>query len=116
MSSTEPAVLTWAMCTCEPVASASAMSRATIVSSAAAGDAAQAEASRDPAFVHDAAGGERRVLAVIDHGQAEHAGVFERAAHQVGVGDRRAVVAEGDGAGLRQFGEVRQLFARRVRG
>src|SRR5207249_12114675 len=38
-----------------------------------------------------------------------HARVFERAAHKVRVGDRRAVVAEGDSACLRELGKVGQL-------
>ena len=81
------------------------MSRATAASSAAQ-ESLQAEADGDPALVHDAAGAQRRVLAVVDDRQADDGAVLERAAHHAGVRQRAAVVAEGDGAGL---GHVRQL-------
>ncbi len=61
--------------------------------------------------MHDAAGRERGVLAVVDDRQTEHAGVLEGAAHEVRVGYGRAVVAEGDGARLGKLREVRQFAA-----
>ena len=96
MSSTEPAVLTCAMCTCAPVASASAMSRATIVSSAAAGTPRRPRRveTQPSCMTPPAASAGSSQWSMI--GSAEHRGVLERAAHEVRVGDRRAVVAEGD--------------------
>ena len=48
---------------------------------------------------------------MVDDGQAQHGGVLHGAAHQVGIGDGRAVVAEGDGPGLGELGQLRQLLA-----
>ena len=62
--------------------------------------------------MHDAAG-EGRVLAVVDDGPVEAARVLEGVAHQRGVGDGRAVVAEGDATGARQLAELGQELALR---
>src|SRR5438093_470667 len=71
------------------------------------GCTAQPKAARDPALVHHAARRERWVLAVIDDRRTEHAHVLQRAAHEVWVGDRRAIVAESDRAGIgADFGDA----------
>ena len=72
-------------------------------------DALEAEAGRDPAFVHDAAG-ELRVLAMVDDRQVEGGGVLEGVAHDAGVRDGVAVVAEADAACVRQLAHLRELL------
>ena len=51
---------------------------------------------------------------MIDDGQAEHAGVFERPAHQQRRRDRPAIVRERDAAGGLLLAELRQLLAFRA--
>src|SRR5439155_27287752 len=62
--------------------------------------------------MHYAARREHWVLAVIDDWDAEHTGVLERTAHQMRIGDRCAVVGEGDSAYLRELCEVGEFLAR----
>lgn len=75
------------------------------------GGAAEAEARTDPAFVHDAVFRERAVLAVVNDGQREGAGVLERAAHEGGIPDGGAVITEGNAAGGSEVAELGELFA-----
>jgi hypothetical protein len=51
-----------------------------------------------------------RVLAVGEDRLPEHLGVFERAPHELGVGDRHPVVRERDRAGLGHLAQLRQLL------
>ena len=101
----------WQMCTCAPVSSASETSRSTISDSATPGMPAQSERRGVEPFVRDPVALERRILAVLDDWQAEHAGVFERPAHQQRGRDRPAIVREGDAAGRLLFAELGQLLA-----
>ena len=64
--------------------------------------------------MRDAVALERRILAVIDDRHAEHAGVFERPAHQQRRRDRPAVVGERDAAGGLLLAELGQLLAFRA--
>ncbi len=79
------------------------------------GEAAQAQAGRHPALVHHPAR-ERQGLAVVDDGQAtpvgaEHGGVLQGPPHQMSVGHRRTVIAEGDGARRGQLIQLSQFLA-----
>ncbi len=47
---------------------------------------------------------------MVEDRLVEHQAVFERPAHQLGVVDRSAVVAEGDGAGLHQLPDLGQFL------
>ena len=76
------------------------------------GDPRQAEPGRPLALVHHALAGEGQVLGVLHDRQAEVLGVEQRAAHQLGVRDRPAVVGDGDRAGPRQLSHLGQLLAR----
>src|SRR5690606_2432956 len=58
--------------------------------------ATQPEPQRDLALVHDAAGGDVAVFLVDDDHELEHRGVLERAAHEVTVHDRHAIVGDRD--------------------
>ena len=82
-------VLRCAMWTALPVISASAMSRSTITDSAAAGMPRRPEDRRDVALVRDPLALQGRLLAVVDDGHVEHAGVLQRPAHQEGRGTGR---------------------------
>src|SRR5262245_38190342 len=64
------------------------------------GHAAQAQTHALDALVHDAALGQLEVLGVAEAGLAEHARVFEGAAHDLGADHGRAVVGEGDRAAI----------------
>ncbi len=76
-----------------------------------AGNALEPERGGHRAFVDDAFALQRRVLAVFDERHAEHPGVLHGAAGQQRRRDGMAVVADGDAAGLLQFGDVGQLLA-----
>ena len=69
-------------------------------------DALETEARADDAFVHRAARGERRLLAVVGDGDAERARVLERRAHEVRARDRTAVVAHRHGARTDHLAEL----------
>ena len=73
-------------------------------------NALETEPRADDAFVHRAALGERRLLAVVGDGNAERARVLERRAHQVRARDRLAVVAHGDRAGARPSRRTRRAI------
>ena len=75
-----------------------------------AGDARQAEERRRVALVHDAAAGEAEVLGVLHHRQAVVLGVEQRAAHQLGVHHRLAVVGDRHRAGGGHLADLRQLL------
>ena len=78
------------------------------------GNSLEAEPRADDSFVHRAARGERRLLAVVGDGNAERPRVLERRAHEMRARDRLAVVADRDGAGahhLAEFGERLPLLA-----
>ena len=62
--------------------------------------------------MHHAARREHWVLAVIGDRHAEHASILQCAAHQMRIGDRCAVVGEGDSAYLRELCEVGEFLAR----
>jgi hypothetical protein len=74
-------------------------------------DAGQAEARSELALVHHALPDEVRVLHMVQDQGVEVARVGERAAHDLGVGDRARPVREGDGAGLAQEPDLGQLLA-----
>ena len=76
--------------------------------------AGQAEQRAPVAFMHDAVADEVVVLAMIEHRQAEHARVLDRAAHQLVILDAMPVVGDRDDAGLRERADRRQFFAREV--
>ena len=72
------------------------------------GNAFQAQADGARAFAHHAAGEERGIFAVVNHGQIERIAVVHHLAHQARGGDGLAVVADGDDSGIfhrRDFGE-----------
>ena len=77
-----------------------------------AGNAAQPERRRVKALVRDAVALERLLFAVLDHRHVEHAGIFERAAHQQRRRHRPPIVGERHAAGLPQLGDVGELLAR----
>ncbi len=74
-------------------------------------DPLEAEPGGDQSLVHRAAGGERRLLAVVGDRDAEGAGVLQRGAHQVAGGDRLAVVAHRHRAGADQLAELGELLS-----
>ena len=74
-------------------------------------NSAHAEERGVVALVHDAAVVEVRVLFVRDDGDAQHRRILERAAHQLRVVDRLAVVAHSDAAGRAQIGKLGQRLA-----
>ena len=61
-------------------------------------DAAQAKPGRDLALVHHAILGQRGILEVMHDQRAEILGVGEHVAHDLGVGEARLAVGEGNGA------------------
>jgi hypothetical protein len=61
--------------------------------------------------VHHAAGGQLEDLLVGKEGLVEHPAVLEDPPHQLGVGDRGAVVAEGDRPGLDELADLGELLA-----
>jgi hypothetical protein len=77
-----------------------------------AGNPAQAERRGVVPLVRDAIPLERRILAVVDDGQAEHTRVLESTAHQERRRHRAAVVGERYAAGrllLAELGKLRAL-------
>ena len=86
----------------------------TMISSASAGMPLRPSRALTMPFVHRAARGERRLLAVVGDRNAERARVLERRAHEMRARDRPAVVAHGDRTGadhLAEFGERLALLA-----
>ena len=75
-------------------------------------DAAQAERGRLEALVRDAVALERRILAVVDDRQVEHARVLEGAPHDQRRRHRLAIVGDRDAPGGVQLGDVGELLAR----
>ena len=75
--------------------------------------ARQPEQRAPVAFVHDAVADEIVILAMIEHRHADHARIFDRAAHQLVILHAMAVIGDRDDAGLRERADRRQLFARR---
>src|SRR6185503_18082612 len=62
------------------------------------------------AFMHDAPGRERRLLAVVGNGDTEGLGVLERRSYQMARHHRFPVVAHGHGARAYQLTEFRELL------
>ncbi len=83
------------------------MSRSSITVSAALGTPIEAEPGRELALVHHAFADEIGVLGVMHDEGVEIAGIDERAAHHLGVGDALRPVGEGDGAGGLRAGRSR---------
>jgi hypothetical protein len=75
------------------------------------GDPAEPQTERDQALVHAAARAEPLVLRVVDHRNAEDPRVLERAAHQVRVRDRHAVVGDGDDSRLAHLADLGEVLA-----
>ena len=75
------------------------------------GPAGQTEQGAPVAFVHDAVADEIVVLAVIEHRQADHARVLDRATHQFVILHAVTVVGDRDHAGLGERTDRRQFFA-----
>ncbi len=73
--------------------------------------AGQAEHGAPVAFVHHAFADEIVVLAMVHDDEAEHARVFQRAAHDLVVLDAMAVVGERDDAGLCKRADRREFLA-----
>ena len=96
----------WQRWTWPPVRRASRMSRMAMISSASDGNALEPEPRAHEPFVHRAAVGERRLLAVVGHRDAEGARVLERGAHQVRAHHRLAVVAHRHRAGAHHLAEL----------
>ena len=78
---------------------------------ASAWPAGQSKAEAPLALVHDAIANNRVILAVIHHGEAEHAGVFHRAAHDFVVLDAMAVVGERDDSGIEKRADGSEFLA-----
>ena len=76
------------------------------------GYALQAQPCCVASFVHDAAGGERRVFAVYDDRQVEHPAVFEGAPQDGWIPDGPVRIGQRHGAGLGQFAYFGQAFSR----
>ena len=74
-------------------------------------NALEAEPGGDDPLVHRPAPGQRHLLTVIGHGDAEGARVFERGSHQLRRRDRLAVVAHGDRTGTDHFAKLGQRLA-----
>ena len=119
ISSAVSAAETWQMWMRPPSYSASAASRATATLSEIEGMPPRPSRVATASLVHDARPRQVRVLLVEHERQPGDALVLQRAAHDVGVGDRVAVVAEAGRAGLGQLdllGELGALLAPRDRG
>ena len=84
-------------------------------SSPAAGrEAGQAEHRAPITLVHDAVAHEAVILAVVEHGQAEHPRVLDRPAHEFVILDAMAVVRDGDDPRLHHRAERREFLARQT--
>ena len=112
-ASTLLTVETCITCSRPPVASARAMSRLVITSSAAAGMPGSPSTSETSPSCITPPLGQLADLGVVEHRLVEHQAVLEGPAHQLGVVDRGAVVAEGHGAGLDQLADLGQFLALR---
>ena len=66
------------------------------------------------AFVHHAVADQIVILAMIEHGQANHARVLDGAAHQLVILNAMTVVRDRDHAGLRERADRRQFFSRDI--
>ena len=66
------------------------------------------------AFVHHAVADQIVILAMIEHRQAEHARIFDRAPHQFVILNAMAVVGDRDNAGLRKRADRREFFAGKI--
>src|ERR1700677_1047097 len=75
------------------------------------GNAFQAETDGARPFAHHAAGEERGIFAVVDHGKIQRVAVVHYLAHQARGGYGLAVVADGDDTGIFHRGDFRQGFA-----
>lgn len=78
---------------------------------AGAWPAGQAEAKTPLALVHDSVADDRVVLAMVHDGEAEHAGVFHRAAHDFVVLDAMAVVRQRDDSGIEKRADGSEFLA-----
>ncbi len=74
-------------------------------------DPLEAESGGHGTLVHHAALGERKVLAVVGHGDTEGQGVLQRGAHQLARHHRVAVVAHRDRPGGHHLAELGELLA-----
>ena len=75
------------------------------------GPAGQAQARAPIAFMHHAVADEIVVLTMVEHRQAEHPRVFDRAPHELVILNTVTVIRDRDDAGLRQRANGRQFFA-----
>ena len=82
-----------------------------MITSAAARDAGKAKPARRLAGIHDA-GRKRRLLDMLHHQHVEILGIGERAAEEIGIGDRLVAVGHGDGAGLLEEADLGHQLAR----
>ena len=98
-------------CTRPPSCSASAASRATIVDSLVARDAAEPERRAHRALAHDAAARERQVLLVQREHAAAHALIAQRPAQHARAHHRAPVVGEAERPLRAQLRHVRELLA-----
>ena len=71
----------------------------------------QAEPRGELALVHHAFAGEVGILGVVDDQRVEVAGIDQRAAHHLGVGDAPHAVGEGDRAGGLEQADLGHLLA-----
>ena len=99
------------MCRRAPVSAAISTSRPTQIDSDCAGMPFSPRRNRLRPFAHDAACKKRRVLAVVDHRQAERIAIFHHLAHQPGGGDGLAVVADGNDPRIFHRGDFRERLA-----
>ena len=97
-------------CSRPPVASARAMSRLVITSSAAAGMPGRPSTSDTSPSCITPPLGQLADLGMVEHRLVEHQAVLEGPAHQLGVVDRGAVVAEGHRPGLDQLADLGQFL------
>ena len=75
------------------------------------GNADQPEPRGEFALVHDAFADQIGILGVVHDQRVEIAGVGQRAAHHLRVGDAAVAVGEGDGAGGLQQADLGHLLA-----
>ena len=78
------------------------------------GPARQSEQRAPVTFVNHSAADEIVILTMIEHRDAHHARVFDRAAHQFVILNAVAVIGDRDDAGLCERANRRQFFAREV--
>ena len=73
-------------------------------------DAGQPEPRGELALVHHALADEVGILHMVDDQRVEIAGVGQRAAHDLRIGDRARAIRERDGAGLPEAADLRHLL------